>query len=91
MTKERKVTSGYMDVVQTEEGVRNPPVSPCSTTRKGVGVTTALNRTCQTTLDTFMLMGIKRMKYKGEVGGLLGAYKTQVHRGRAEPTKKQAR
>tara|TARA_B100001059_G_scaffold158653_1_gene158289 strand:- start:499 stop:1008 length:510 start_codon:yes stop_codon:yes gene_type:complete len=58
----RKVTSGCMGVVRTEEAMRNPPVSSCSTTRKGIGDTTALNRTCQTTLDTFMLMGIKRMK-----------------------------
>ncbi|CAK2442877.1 hypothetical protein VCRA2133E348_250008 [Vibrio crassostreae] len=59
---ERKVTSGCMGVVQTVAVMRNLPVSSCSTTRKGVGGTTALNRTCQTKLDTFMWMGIKRMK-----------------------------
>lgn len=55
-----------------DEWTRNLPVSSCSTTRKGVGVTTALNRTCQTTLDTFMLMGIKRMKRQRRSGWVAG-------------------
>ncbi len=59
---ERKVTSGCMGVVQTGAVMRNTPVSSCSTTWKGVGGITALNRICQITQDTFMLMGIKRMK-----------------------------
>ncbi|OEF76645.1 hypothetical protein A148_15875 [Vibrio splendidus 1F-157] len=51
-----------MGLAQTEEAMRNPLVLSCSTTKKEVGGTTALNRICQTILETFMWMGIKRMK-----------------------------
>lgn len=74
MMKGRRATSGCMVVVLTEAVMHNHLVSCCLITKMVVEVTSALNRTYQSTVVIFRLMGTKRMRR--QMPNLLAAGRT---------------